>query len=54
MVIAANVVGLVAILAAGERLRTWWTMNLLRNNLDAKRRLRRRGGDGEDSGSRAT
>ena len=41
VVIGAGVVVLVAILLVGDRLRTWWTTNILRNNLDARRRLRR-------------
>jgi hypothetical protein len=37
-------IGLVAVIVGlllGDRLRTWWITNLLRNYLDAKRRLQR-------------
>ena len=37
------VVVVVALALAGEWLSGWWTTNLLRNRLEAKRRLRREG-----------
>jgi hypothetical protein len=33
----------VAVLLAGDRFRTWWLANVLRNRLEAKRRSKRNG-----------
>jgi hypothetical protein len=39
----AGLAALIAVLLIGDWFRSWWTFNLLRNRLEAKRRLRREG-----------
>jgi hypothetical protein len=43
----AGVGVLIVVLLVGGWLRTWWSVNLPRNHLEAKRRLRREGRDNE-------